>query len=141
MFWTYVAFSQFLIIYSGNQPHEIGWYLRRIAGSWKFLVGAIALFHFFVPFCLLLFRAVTKNIRRLAIIAALLFAAHVIEIFWTITPTFYRNRISIHWTDFAAWFGIGGMWLGVFAGNLKRHPLLARNDPQIENSIIKTADA
>lgn len=141
MFWTYVAFSQLLIVYSGNQPHEIGWYLRRIFGSWKFLAGAVAAFHFFVPFCLLLFRAVTKNIQRLAIIAALLFVAHVIEIFWVIAPTFYRNGISIHWTDFAAWLGIGGIWLGVFAGNLKRHPLLARNDPQIENSIAKTANA
>src|SRR5581483_5283226 len=51
MFWTYVAFSQFLIIYSGNQPHEIGWYLRRICGNWKFLAGAVVAFHFFVPFC------------------------------------------------------------------------------------------
>jgi hypothetical protein len=141
MFWTYVAFSQFLIIYSGNQPHEIGWYLRRIAGNWKWLVGAIAAFHFLVPFLLLLFRAAKKNIQRLAVIAALVFAAHILEIFWTIAPTFYRDGISIHWTDFAAGLGIGGIWLGVFAGNLKRHPLLARNDPQIENSLAKTANA
>jgi hypothetical protein len=141
MFWTYVAFSQFLIIYSGNQPHEIGWYLRRIAGNWKWLVGFIAAFHFFVPFFLLLFRAVSKNLRRLTAIAAILIVAHIAEIFWVIAPTFYRNGISIHWTDFVAWLGIGGIWLGVFAGNMKRHPLLARNDPQIENSIAKTANA
>lgn len=141
MFWTYVAFSQLLIIYSGNQPHEIGWYLRRIAGSWKFLAGAIAAFHFFVPFFLLLFRFVSSNIRRLAIVAILLFMAHVVEIFWTIAPTFYRGGITVHWTDFAAWFGIGGIWISVFAGNLKRHSLLPLNSRQIEQTVHQPADA
>jgi hypothetical protein len=141
MFWTYVAFSQFLIIYSGNQPHEIGWYLHRIAGNWKWLAVFIGLFHFFIPFFVLLFRSVKKNIPTLATVAVLIFIVHALEIFWVITPTFYTGGIKIHWTDFAAWLGIGGIWLGIFAANLKRHPLLARNDPRIEQSIAQTADA
>jgi hypothetical protein len=141
MFWTYVAFSQFLIIYSGNQPHEIGWYLHRIAGNWKWLAVFIGLFHFFIPFFVLLFRSAKKNIRTLATVAVLIFIVHALEIFWVIAPTFYTGGIKIHWTDFAAWLGIGGIWLGIFAANLKRHPLLARNDPRIEQSIAQTADA
>lgn len=141
MFWTYVAFSQFLIIYSGNQPHEIGWYLHRIAGNWKWLAAFIAVFHFFIPFFLLLFRSAKKNVRTLATVAVLIFTVHALEIFWVIAPTFYHEKVKIHWTDFAAWFGIGGIWLGVFAANLKRHPLLARNDPRIEHSIAQTTDA
>jgi hypothetical protein len=140
LFWTYVAFSQFLIIYSENLPHEIGWYLNRIKNDWVWLVGLIALFHFFLPFFLLLFRKVKKNVRLLATIAIFIFAIHAVEIFWVIAPTFYP-QIEIHWTDFAAWFGIGGIWLAVFAGNLKRHPLLARNDPRQENLIAEAARA
>lgn len=140
MFWTYVAFSQLLIIYSGNLPHEIGWYLRRIANGWIWLVGVIALLHFFAPFFLLLFRKVKTNVGLLAGIALIIFAVHAIETFWVIAPTFYP-RIEIHWTDFTAWFGIGGIWLAAFFGNLKRHPLLARNDPRTENLVAKTANA
>ncbi|HEY5298028.1 MAG TPA: hypothetical protein VIK59_08880 [Verrucomicrobiae bacterium] len=141
MFWTYVAFSQFLIVYSGNQPHEIGWYLHRTAGNWKWIAGFIALFHFFAPFFLLLFRAVKKNIPWLAAIAAVIFLTHALEIFWVIAPTFYAGSIQIHWTDFAAWLGIGGIWLAVFSFNLKRHPLLAKNNPLPGNQLIQTADA
>ncbi|HEY1790273.1 MAG TPA: hypothetical protein VGJ73_19160 [Verrucomicrobiae bacterium] len=140
LFWTYVAFSQVLLIYSANLPHEITWYLHRIAGGWIWIVGLIGLFHFFTPFLLLLFRAIKQNIRALAVIAFLVFAMHAIEMFWVIAPAFYRH-IEIHWTDFAAWFGIGGIWLAVFAANLDRHPLLARNDPRTEPLITETAHA
>lgn len=140
MFWTYVAFSQVLIIYSANLPHEIGWYLRRIANDWVYLVGFIALFHFFAPFFLLLFRRVKTNIPLLATIAALVFTVHAIEMFWVIAPTFY-SHIQIHWTDFAAWLGIGGIWLAAFSGNLSRHPLLAQNDPRQKSVITETANA
>jgi hypothetical protein len=139
MFWTYVAFSQVLIIYAGNQPHEIGWYLRRIFGNWKWIAGMVAAFHFLVPFSLLLFRAVSENIRALGLIAALLFLVHALEIFWVMAPTFYRGGIAIHWTDFAVWLGMGGLWLGIFFRNLKRHPLIAQNHPQMETATPKTA--
>lgn len=140
LFWTYVAFSQILITYSANLPHEIGWYLRRIANDWVWLAGLIALFHFFLPFFLLLFRRVKKNVPLLATIAAFIFGIHAVEMFWVVAPTFY-TRIEIHWTDFAAWFGIGGVWLAVFLGNLKCHSLLARKDPRLENLIAETAHA
>lgn len=140
MFWTYVAFAQILIIYSANLPHEISWYLHRISNDWVWLVGLIFLLHFFAPFFLLLFRKVKKNVHLLAAIAMIIFAIHAVEMFWVVAPTFYP-RIEIHWTDFAAWFGIGGIWLAVFFGNLKRHPLLARNDPRTENLIVETANA
>ena len=140
LFWTYVAFSQVLLIYSANLPHEIGWYLRRIANDWIWLVGLIGLFHFFAPFLLLLFRAVKQNVFALSVIALFVFAIHAVETFWTVAPAFYSS-IEIHWTDFAAWFGIGGIWLAVFAGNLSRHPLLARNDPRTEHLMEETAHA
>jgi hypothetical protein len=140
MFWTYIAFSQFLIIYSVNQPHEIGWYLHRITGNWKWLIVFIALFHFFMPFFLLLFRAVKKNGQWLVAIATVIFITYALEIFWVIAPTFY-SVLKIHWTDFSTWLGIGGIWLGVFAGNLKHHPLLPQNDPRMENLTVKTAHA
>jgi hypothetical protein len=139
--WSYVSFSQFLIIYSGNLPREIEWYLHRTAAGWKWIIGLLALFHFFIPFFLLLFRLMKQNVARLAVIAALIFAAHIMEVFWTIEPGFFRDGLHVHWMDSAAVLGLGGVWLALFAANLKRSPLLPQNDPRIEYSILRLANA
>lgn len=141
IFWTYVSFSQLLIIYSGNLPREIDWYLFRIAGGWKWVIGLLALFHFFVPFFLLLFRVMKQKIARLAAIAALIFAIHIVEVYWIIEPSFFRTGIHVHWLDAAAVAGLGGAWLVLFCANLKARALLPQNDPRIEYSIAQPANA
>lgn len=140
VFWTYVSFSQFLIIYSGNLPHEIEWYLHRTAGGWSWVAGFLALFHFLAPFALLLVRATKRSPARLAALAAMIFCVHVVETFWMIQPSFHHG-VHIHWLDFAAVAGVGGIWVGVFALNLKRQPLLPRNDPRIEFTNPRLAHA
>lgn len=140
LFWSYVAFSQILLIYSANLPHEIGWYLHRIANDWVWLLGLIALFHFFLPFVVLLFRGIKVHVPILAAVALFVFAIHSVETFWVVAPAFYSS-IEVHWTDFAAWFGIGGFWLALFAGNLNRHPLLALNDPRAQVLVPEAAHA
>ncbi|HEV2693573.1 MAG TPA: hypothetical protein VG347_11820 [Verrucomicrobiae bacterium] len=124
MFWTYVSFSQFLIIYSGNQPHEISWYMHRLAGSWRWVAVFLLLFHFFAPFFVLLFRSAKQNTHVLAIIAGLLLTVHALAVYWMIAPTFYPAGVAFHWTDFTVWLGMGGLWLGIFLSNLARHPLM-----------------
>jgi hypothetical protein len=141
VFWTYVSFSQLLIIYSGNLPHEINWYLHRIAGGWKGIVWLLVLFHFFVPFFLLLFRVMKQNAARLAVIAALIFFVHAVEGFWLVEPGFFPGGLHVHWLDFTAWAGLGGVWLAAFLWSLKRHPLLPVNDPRIEYSLAEPANA
>jgi hypothetical protein len=141
VFWTYVTFSQLLITYSGNLPHEINWYLHRIAGGWKWIVWLLVLFNFFVPFFLLLFRVMKLKPLRLATIAVLVFCAHAVEVYWLIEPAFFPTGLHLHWLDFAAWLGIGGVWLAFFAGALKRHALLPVNDPRIEYSIAEISHA
>src|SRR5438874_13159796 len=79
LFWTYISFGQLLIIYSGDIPEELKWYLHRIAGSWVAVVWVLAVFHFFVPFLLLLFRVIKKTPAALTILAALLLVAHALD--------------------------------------------------------------
>ena len=134
MFWTYVAFSQFLIIWSGNLPHEIAWYLHRSAGTWLSIVLALVAFHFFLPFYLLLFRGVKRSVRVLTIIAALLLVMHFVNIFWLVVPSFYPGGIHINWLDLAAPIGVGGVWLAAFVSRLKRSALIPLNDPRFEYS-------
>jgi hypothetical protein len=136
MFWTYVAFSQLLIIWSGNLPHEIAWYLHRSSGGWKWIVIFLALFHFFIPFFLLLFRASKRKLQRLAALAAMIFLAHVVNIFWMVKPTFVSTGIRLHWMDFAAPVGVGGIWVALFLQALKKAPLLPQQDPGLQFSVL-----
>ena len=56
MLWAYFSFSQYLIIWAGNLPQEISWYLHRLQTGWRFVGIALSSFHFAVPFVLLLSR-------------------------------------------------------------------------------------
>ncbi|MDB6111505.1 MAG: hypothetical protein JWR69_3255 [Pedosphaera sp.] len=132
MFWTYISFGQFLIIWSGNLPQEIVWYVHRIADGWKWIVVLLALFHFFVPFFLLLFRANKQRVPVLMTIAGFVFFVRILDVFWMVAPSFHPTGIRIHWLDVAAPLGVGGIWIAAFIYHLKRRDLLPRHDPRLQ---------
>jgi hypothetical protein len=134
MFWTYVSFGQILIIWSGNLPHEIVWYLHRIAGGWKWIAGFLAMFNFFLPFFLLLFRGSKKKVPALVSLATVVFICQVINSYWMVEPSFYQSGVHVHWMDFAAPLGLGGLWAAMCASSIKRADLLTKNDPRISYS-------
>jgi hypothetical protein len=136
LFWTYVSFGQLLIIYSGDLPHELDWYLHRIAGSWKTVVAAIAGFHFFLPFFLLLFRAIKKRVAALTTLAAMLFVMHIVDNYWLVMPTLHQHGLAVSWLDFTAPIGVGGIWLAAFLWRLKAAPLLPQQDPGLQFSFV-----
>jgi len=131
MMWAYLAFGQLLVIWSGNLPSEISWYLHRISDGWKWIAIFIALFHFFVPFFLLLIRAAKKRRTTLARIAACVFAAHIIAIWWTIAPSVYTRYFHVGWIAPAAFLGIGGIYSFAFLRNLEKRCLIPLNDPRL----------
>jgi hypothetical protein len=124
IFWIYVSFSQFLVIWSGNLPKEISWYLHRSAGGWQWVALALMLSEFFVPFALLLSRSAKRHKSRLAMIAALIVIANIVNDFWLVAPSFHPKRFSVHWMDFAELLALGGIWSVTFIFFLKRRPLL-----------------
>ena len=86
MFWTYVTFCQFLIIWAGNLPEEISWYLRREAGGWRYVAPAVAFFGFALPFLLLLMRRLKRSVLGLSLVAGLLLASQWVYLLWVIAP-------------------------------------------------------
>jgi hypothetical protein len=132
MLWTYFSFSQFLIIWSGNLPEEIHWYIPRTHGGW----GAIALFvvilHFAFPFLFLLSRNFKRDSGKLVSIAILILIMRLFDLLWTIAPSFTGEHFHVSWMDIVAPIGIGGLWLAFFAWRLSKRPLIPINDPQFE---------
>ena len=123
MVWAYFSFSQWLIIWAGNLPDEITWYFRRLHGGWEYVGLFLVLFHFAVPFFLLLFRPNKRDVSRLVWIAAWMLVAHYIDIFWHIEPSFSQN-FTVTIADIAVPFAMGGIWIWYFCRNLSSVPLI-----------------
>jgi hypothetical protein len=134
MLWAYFSFSQLLIIWSGNQPEEITFYRTRLYSEWGVVAVIVLIFHFFVPFFLLLSRGLKRNPNLLPRVALWLIFMRLVDLFWMTRPEFTPNAWPNLW-DLAALLALGGLWLFVFAGQLKQLPLLPLGDPKLAEAI------
>lgn len=142
MLWAYLNLSQFLIIWSGNLPEEIPWYLQRLRGGWQYLALVLVVFHFVLPFLLLLSRDLKRDARLLALVAAGVLAVRMVDLFWLVAPNLQGGHgdhaphgLSVHWLDFAAPIGMGGLWIAAFARELANRPLLPLGEPELAEFI------
>jgi hypothetical protein len=131
IFWAYLSASQLIIVWPANLPQEIGWYLDRVRGFWKYLAAATALSMFAIPFCLLLSQDRKRHPIRLMRVAIFILCARIVDMFWIVEPTHRTHGFALYWTDFAAFVGIGGVWIYVYLGQLRRRPLLPLRDPRV----------
>lgn len=129
MLWAYFNLSQFLITWAGNLPEEITWYLARTQGVWKWIAIAIVLFHFALPFVLLLSRNLKRSARGLAMVALFLLLVRFMDTFWLVVPAFDPESVTLHVVDVAALAAVGGFWLWLFVHQLEGRPLLPLRDP------------
>jgi hypothetical protein len=137
MVWAYFSFSQFLIIWSGNLPEEIPWYLRRFNSAWRFVGLFLVVFHFALPFLLLLSRGLKRRPRALGLVAVVVLVARLVDLAWLVRPEFPPPGFALHWLDFVLPIGIGGVWLGVFAAQLKARPLLPLGEPEVQELLAE----
>ena len=127
MLWAYMMFSQYLIIWSGNLAEEIPWYIARTQGVWRWVPPILVLFHFFLPFFLLLMRDVKRNSEVLVWVAAGVLGMRLLDTYWLIVPGFGSS--AVHWLDVSLVVGMGGLWLGIFLWQLDKMPLLPVHTP------------
>jgi hypothetical protein len=139
MLWTYFAFSQYLIIWSGNLPEETTWYVARTHGGWGTIAVIIFILQFAFPFMTLLSRATKKSAQKLALLAGLILLMRMLDVIWLIEPTWSHGHFVFNWMDLVALIGIGGLWIGTFAWQLQKRPLLPINDPQLEQALVAHA--
>src|SRR5215831_18161581 len=128
MVWAYFSFSQWLIIWAGNLPNEITFYLKRLSYGWGWVGLFLALFHFCVPFAILLSRPFKRDIRRLVWVAVWLMFMRYVDLFWIIEPNFSRG-FTVTVADVVVPVAIGGVWLAYFFRNLANWPLVPAYDP------------
>jgi len=120
LFWTYISFSQFMLVWVANLPEEIPFYLKRMGGGWEYIMIALFALHFVLPFMLLLYRDVKTNSKALFWIACGLVAVCAFDAFVWIEPTFLRDGQPLYWLmDIGAVAGVGGLYVFYFIGQYK----------------------
>lgn len=131
MLFAYFGFSQFLIIWSGNLPEEIDWFINRVNGGWGVWAMLMVFTQFAIPFFLLLMKPLKRNASKLVWIAALLFLARYIDLIWYIMPNFpameglpaTRESFFFSWQNIVIPIAMGGLWISAFCWQLKKRPL------------------
>ena len=133
----YLAFSQFLIIWSGNSPEEIPWYLNRFRGGWGVIITMDFIFHWVIPFTLLLSRDLKRNKTKLMWLCRWMIFARCWDMFWLIEPNYPDSARNLHMSvGMAAYFvvpvAVISLWFAYYDAQLKARPLVQVNDPHLE---------
>ena len=138
MVFAYFSFSQWLIIWSGNLPDEISWFLQRIHGGWGWVIISIILLHFALPFALLLSRERKRAGSRLIGLALLILVMRVVDIYWYTIPNFRDASIFSVWY-LAAPIALGGLWVWAFFYFFRQRLLLPLYEPQVPHFLHQKA--
>ncbi len=151
MLWAYFNFSQYLLIYAANLLEEIPYFMARITHGWQYLAIFLVLFHFAVPFSLLLSRDNKRMPHRLVWVALAILVVRYLDLIMLVSPEFdaagtnlhmmageHQGGFYLHWLDLAAPLAVGGLWVWMFLTQLAQRPLLAFRDPYLRESLAKT---
>jgi hypothetical protein len=138
----YLCFAEFLIIWSGNVPDEIPWYLNRIHGGWWYVCTADFICHWLIPFCLLLSRDLKRNKQKMIWLTCFMIFARCVDMFWLIEPNFAdaagNLRIAGN-VGILAYITVPvaliSLWAAYYMTQLQARPLINVNDPHVEEML------
>ena len=134
VFWSYIGFAQYLLMWYANIPEEVFWYQQRLHGAWGPILLALAVFHFLVPFLILIPRNAKSNPRFLFWTASLMLASHWLDLYWMIFPVL-GNGPNFGWPEcfFGFLFLSGGiLWIRRF---MKRGEDMPVGDPLLSEGL------
>lgn len=139
MLWAYLNFSQFLLIWYGNIKEETPYYTLRMIGVWGYMAAALIIFHFFLPFTMLLMRAIKDKPRTIAIVTVIILLMRFVDIYWLVGPAYYGEHFHFSWITIFAFLGIGGLWLAAFISQLKGQTIIPIHETWVEEAIREGA--
>jgi len=138
MFYAYVAFSEFLLIWYANTREEVPHYLVRDRGAWGAIAVLIILFHFFLPFFMLLMRPIKDRPETIAVVTVIILVMRYVAIYWLIAPSWYDHFHYSIWC-LTSLVGIGGVWIWAFIDQLKGQTIIPVHETWVEEAIREGA--
>ncbi len=150
MIWAYFNFSQYLLTFAANLAEEVPYMITRTSNGWGYLALFLITFHFFVPWLLLLSRDTKRNPYRLVNLAIWMLIVKYADFFMMVSPEFaasgpnlhliegeHTSHLFVHWVDPFAVMAVGGLWVWMFMGELKKRPLIASGDPYLLQALAR----
>jgi hypothetical protein len=135
VFWAYIGFSQYFLIWYGNIPEETIFFRHRLEGSWTAVSLLLAAGHFIVPFFFFMPRTIKRRPALLAAGASWMLAMHAVDVYWLIMPVLHPHGASISLLDIAAFFAVGGLFVGALSWLMLGSPLVPVGDPRLSESL------
>ncbi len=132
MGWSYMMYFQYLIQWAGNIPREVFWFVDRTNGGWQWVILFIIAAQFALPFLVLLSMRLRTSLRIITAVSVLVFFTTLLFLFWQVTPAFYPTGFHVHWLDVVLPIAIGGLWIALFIGQLKRRWALGSPEPELD---------
>jgi hypothetical protein len=138
----YLCFAEFLIIWSGNVPDEIPWYLNRIRGGWWVICSLDFICHWLIPFVLLLSRDLKRNKQKMIWLTSFMIFARCLDMFWLIEPNFADAAGNLHIAGnigilayITVPVAVISLWAAYYMTQLQARPLISVNDPHVEEML------
>lgn len=139
MLYAYTTFSEFLLIWYANLKEEIPHYLWREHGTWGFFASLVVLFHFFLPFFMLLMRPIKDNAKTIGVVTIIVLVMRYIAIYWLIAPAWTHDVFHFSWINLATLAGIGGLFIWAFIGQLKGQTIIPIHETWVDEAIREGA--
>lgn len=135
IFWAYIAFFQFLLIWIGNKPSEVTYFVPRIRGAFYGETTVLVVTHFAIPFLALLPYGIKRRGGQLAVIAWWVALVHLVDTHWLVAPAAHPDRVGLHWLDFGALLFVCGAATLFGLYRLRGRTLVPTHDPRLEASL------
>jgi len=134
-FYTYIAFSQFLLIWYANIPEETAFFRHRMGGTWLPISLSLPIIRFFLPFFALLCRPAKRSLTLIGVLAGYSLVVVYVDLYWVVMPVHYPNGPQIHWMDFATLAFTVSVCALTFWGRFKKHKLMPVGDLRFDQSL------
>ena len=131
--WSYLWFSQFMLIWYSNIPEEVIYFTERIA-NYKLLFFGTFIVNFFFPMVFFMSRDTKRSAGFLIVIGLLIFIGHWFDVFNMVMP----GTLFDQWEIGLLELGMFLMFLGTFVftvlNAISKSPLIQKNHPFLEES-------
>lgn len=134
-FWSYVAFSQYMLIWYADMPEETVWFRVRAHGTWAIVSYVLLFGHFALPFAGLLSRHAKRRLALLTFWAVWLLVMHAVDLFWIVMPGAEIDGALVHGMDFLCFLAVGGIWSFVLLRRIGQRSLTPVGDPRLPESL------
>lgn len=136
IFWTYLWFSQYMLIWYANIPEEVVYFKHRVQGPYKGIFFLNLIINFVCPILILMKRGAKRNYTLITFMAVLIIFGHWVDFYQMVMGSLSKEHVTLGWLD----FGIAAFFVGMiifFVGrSLASKPLVAKYHPYLKESII-----